>query len=149
MPRRRARRIPIAIGILRLQPSGPGQHTKVPTLARSQKTSTSHSRGDQRFSRPPRADVDLAWLSQIIGIDAGRRAVFAPVGRDARTRRFLTMRVAVEQRLENVNDDAVREAEEARAIRAQRDANLTPEERLQRTAELCRQLALIRPVDQT
>ena len=55
---------------------------------------------------------------------------------------------AVEQRLDNVDEDAVREAEEARAIRARRDARLTPEERLQRTAELCRQLALIRPADQ-
>ena len=38
--------------------------------------------------------------------------------------------------------------EQARAIRAERDAHLSPEERLERTAALCRQLALIRPVDQ-
>ena len=56
---------------------------------------------------------------------------------------------AVEQRLENLDDDAVRETQEARAIRARRDARLSPEERLERTAELCRQLALIRPADQS
>ena len=54
----------------------------------------------------------------------------------------------VERPPENVDEDAVREAEEARVIRARRDAQLTPEERLQRTAELCRQLALIRPAEQ-
>ena len=54
----------------------------------------------------------------------------------------------MERPLENIDEDAVREAEEARAIRARRDAQLTAEERLQRTAELCRQLALIRPAEQ-
>lgn len=40
---------------------------------------------------------------------------------------------------------AVREAELARALREQRDAALTPSERLARVHELCRQLAAIRP----
>jgi hypothetical protein len=44
-------------------------------------------------------------------------------------------------------DDAVREAEEIRRLRAERDADLTPEQRLERVAALCRQLALIRPVE--
>ena len=42
--------------------------------------------------------------------------------------------------------DAVREAVEARAVRARRDAALTPSQRLERVHELCRQLAAIRPV---
>jgi len=54
----------------------------------------------------------------------------------------------VDRPIDDVDEDAVREAEEARAIRARRDARLTPEERLQRTAELCRQLTLIRPAEQ-
>src|SRR4051812_38981387 len=41
--------------------------------------------------------------------------------------------------------EAIREAEENRAIRARRDAELSPEERLERVHELCRQLAAIRP----
>jgi hypothetical protein len=40
--------------------------------------------------------------------------------------------------------DAVREADEARALRARRDAELSPTERLERVHELCRQLAAIR-----
>lgn len=40
--------------------------------------------------------------------------------------------------------DAVREAEKVRAVRAERDAALTPSERLERVHELCRQLAAIR-----
>jgi hypothetical protein len=43
-------------------------------------------------------------------------------------------------------EEAVREAEEVRAIRAERDRQLSPEERLRRVDELCRQLASIRPV---
>jgi hypothetical protein len=43
-------------------------------------------------------------------------------------------------------DEAVREAEEARALRLRRDAELTPEERLERVHELCRQLSAIKPV---
>jgi hypothetical protein len=43
-------------------------------------------------------------------------------------------------------DEAVREAEEARLLRARRDAALTPAERLARVHELCRQLSTIRPV---
>jgi uncharacterized protein (DUF1786 family) len=39
--------------------------------------------------------------------------------------------------------DAVREAEQAREIRARRDAALTPSERLERVHELCRQLAAL------
>ena len=42
--------------------------------------------------------------------------------------------------------DAVRDAEEARATRARRDANLSPTERLERVHELCRQLAAIEPM---
>jgi hypothetical protein len=42
--------------------------------------------------------------------------------------------------------EAVREAEEARALRLRRDAELTPEERLERVHELCRQLSAIKPV---
>lgn len=42
-------------------------------------------------------------------------------------------------------DEALREAEEARALRARRDAALSPAERLARVHELCRQLAAIRP----
>jgi hypothetical protein len=41
--------------------------------------------------------------------------------------------------------EAIREAEENRAIRARRDAELSPQERLERVHELCRQLAAIRP----
>ena len=43
-------------------------------------------------------------------------------------------------------DDAVREADEVRALRAARDRHLTPEERLRRVDALCRQLATIRLV---
>jgi hypothetical protein len=43
-------------------------------------------------------------------------------------------------------EEAVREAEEARLLRARRDAALTPAERLARVHELCRQLSTIRPV---
>ncbi|MGI8781991.1 MAG: hypothetical protein ACR2L8_17815 [Solirubrobacteraceae bacterium] len=43
-------------------------------------------------------------------------------------------------------DEAAREADEARRLRAHRDAALTPAERLARVHELCRQLAGIRPV---
>jgi hypothetical protein len=43
-------------------------------------------------------------------------------------------------------DDAVHEAEEVRAVRAERDRQLSPEERLRRVDALCRQLASIRPV---
>jgi hypothetical protein len=42
--------------------------------------------------------------------------------------------------------DAVREAKEVRALRAERDRHLSPEERLRRLDALCRQLASIRPV---
>ena len=45
-------------------------------------------------------------------------------------------------------DEAVREAEEARRLRALRDAALSPAERLERVHELCRQLAAIRPADE-
>ena len=38
------------------------------------------------------------------------------------------------------------EADQARLARAERDAALTPSERLARVHELCRQLAAIRPV---
>jgi hypothetical protein len=48
---------------------------------------------------------------------------------------------------EQTLEEAVREAEEARAIRVARDAALTPEQRLERVHALCRQLAAIRPVD--
>jgi hypothetical protein len=40
---------------------------------------------------------------------------------------------------------AVLEAEDARRLRAIRDAQLSPDERLARVHELCRQLASIRP----
>lgn len=40
--------------------------------------------------------------------------------------------------------DAVREAEEVRTRRAERDAALAPSQRLERVHELCRQLAAIR-----
>jgi hypothetical protein len=43
-------------------------------------------------------------------------------------------------------EEAVREAEEVRAPRAERDRRLSPEERLRRVDALCRQLASIRPV---
>jgi hypothetical protein len=39
---------------------------------------------------------------------------------------------------------ALREAEEARRLRIARDARLTPDERLARVHELCRQLTSIR-----
>ncbi len=42
-------------------------------------------------------------------------------------------------------EDAVREADEARTLRAERDRRLSPEERLRRVDALCRQLASIRP----
>lgn len=42
--------------------------------------------------------------------------------------------------------EAVEEAEEARRIRARRDAALSPAERLARVHELCRQLSAIKPV---
>ena len=42
--------------------------------------------------------------------------------------------------------EAILEMEEARRIRATRDAQLTPSERLARVHELCRQLASIRLV---
>lgn len=42
--------------------------------------------------------------------------------------------------------DAVREAEEVRALRAERDRHLSAEERLRRADALSRQLASIRPV---
>ena len=44
------------------------------------------------------------------------------------------------------DEDDIREFEEARAIRARRDAELTPSERLERVHELCRQLAAIERV---
>jgi hypothetical protein len=46
----------------------------------------------------------------------------------------------------HTDEDDIREFEEARAIRARRDAALTPSERLERVHELCRQLAAIEPV---
>jgi hypothetical protein len=46
----------------------------------------------------------------------------------------------------NSEAEAVREAEAARALRLRRDAELSPEERLERVHELCRQLAAIEPV---
>jgi hypothetical protein len=42
--------------------------------------------------------------------------------------------------------EAVREAEEVRALRAERNRQLSPEQRLRRVDALCRQLASIRPV---
>ena len=47
---------------------------------------------------------------------------------------------------DQVTEDAVHEAEELRALRAERDRQLSPEERLRRVDALCRQLASIRPV---
>jgi hypothetical protein len=47
---------------------------------------------------------------------------------------------------DQATEDAAREADEARALRAERDRRLTPEERLRRVAALCSQLASIRPV---
>jgi hypothetical protein len=41
---------------------------------------------------------------------------------------------------------AAREADEVRALRVRRDAELSPEGRLERVHELCRQLAAISPV---
>lgn len=52
----------------------------------------------------------------------------------------------MEENSEYTEEEAVREAEEVRALRARRDAELTPEERLARVHELCRQLAAIEPV---
>lgn len=43
-------------------------------------------------------------------------------------------------------EEAAREADAARSLRAARDRDLSPEERLRRVDALCRQLALIRPV---
>lgn len=42
------------------------------------------------------------------------------------------------------DEDAVREAQESRRLRAERDAQLTPSERLERVHELCRQLAQLK-----
>ncbi len=42
-------------------------------------------------------------------------------------------------------NDAVHEAAAVRALRAERDRQLSPEERLRRVDALCRQLASIRP----
>lgn len=44
-----------------------------------------------------------------------------------------------------IEEQAVRENEEARRLRALRDAELTPAERLARVHELCRQLAALEP----
>jgi hypothetical protein len=46
-------------------------------------------------------------------------------------------------------EQAIREAQEARQARARRDAQLSPAERLARVHELCRQLSSIRPVAQS
>ena len=45
------------------------------------------------------------------------------------------------------DEEAVREADQARELRGERDAALSPEERLERVAALCRQLALIRTAE--
>jgi hypothetical protein len=47
------------------------------------------------------------------------------------------------------DEEAVREAEQTRRVRARRDAALTPAERLARLHELCRQLSSIRPASQS
>ncbi len=44
--------------------------------------------------------------------------------------------------------EALREAEEVRRRRAERDAALTPSQRLERVHELCRQLAAIEPASE-
>jgi hypothetical protein len=54
--------------------------------------------------------------------------------------------VSVREPAPYTDADAVEEAEEIRALRARRDAELSPEERLERVHELCRQLAAIEPV---
>jgi hypothetical protein len=47
------------------------------------------------------------------------------------------------------DEEAILEAEEARRVRARRDAVLTPAERLARVHELCRQLSSIRPLSES
>ncbi len=47
--------------------------------------------------------------------------------------------------VDDADADAVREAAEIRALRAKRDAALTPSQRLERVHELCRQLSALRP----
>jgi hypothetical protein len=51
----------------------------------------------------------------------------------------------MEEDAEYSDEEAVREAQAVRALRAERDARLSPEERLERVHELCRQLAAIEP----
>jgi hypothetical protein len=60
---------------------------------------------------------------------------------------FLTMEVLMDPDDRALDEQAVKDADEAREFRARRDAALTPEARLERVAELCRQLALIRPAE--
>jgi hypothetical protein len=52
------------------------------------------------------------------------------------------------QRDDQTTEAAIQEAEEVRALRAERDRNLSAEERLRRVESLCRQLASIRPVSE-
>jgi hypothetical protein len=56
------------------------------------------------------------------------------------------MAIGMSQPEEQVMQELVREAEKVRAVRAERDRRLSPEERLRRVDALCRQLASIRPV---
>jgi hypothetical protein len=49
---------------------------------------------------------------------------------------------------EQTLQEAAQEADESRQIRAERDRQLSPEERLERLHALCAQLAAIRPVDE-
>jgi hypothetical protein len=56
------------------------------------------------------------------------------------------MATGMAQHDDQTMEDAVREAEEVRALRAERDRQLSPQERLRRVNALCRQLASIRPV---
>lgn len=49
---------------------------------------------------------------------------------------------------QQTNAELARDAEAARAIRARREAALSPSERLERVDQLCRELTAIRRVDQ-
>lgn len=57
---------------------------------------------------------------------------------------FLTIDGVVPDSAPYSDEDAMREADEARRLRAEREAQLSPAERLERVHELCRQLAGLR-----
>lgn len=53
-------------------------------------------------------------------------------------------RASTEEMRDRLTDEPVREAEEARLARLRRDRALTPAQRLDKLAALCRQAALLR-----